>query len=109
MFFFEILAIHNLVFTKIVSEYDQEIQQSQTADKPMAFPEEQPHSHNETPGRQPKQNHQLSLPHQEEKETCSFCNKPHSLSMYSHRASNTFYQVVEAKRFEGVFLWRKVC
>ena len=27
----------------------------------------------------------------------------------SPRASNTFNQVVEAKRFEGVFLCRKVC
>ena len=28
---------------------------------------------------------------------------------FSPRASNTFNQVVEAKRFEGVFLCRKVC
>ena len=27
----------------------------------------------------------------------------------SPRARNRFYQVVEAKRFEGVFLCRKVC
>ena len=27
----------------------------------------------------------------------------------SPRGSNTFNQVVEAKRFEGVFLCRKVC
>ena len=31
------------------------------------------------------------------------------LSPYSQRASNTFNQVVEAKRFEGVFLCKKVC
>ena len=33
------------------------------------------------------------------------------LSIYhnSLRARNRFYQVVEAKRFEGVFLCRKVC
>ena len=30
-------------------------------------------------------------------------------SPFSLRASNTFNQVVEAKRFEGVFLCRKVC
>ena len=28
---------------------------------------------------------------------------------YSQRASNTFNQVVEAKRFEDVFLYTKVC
>ena len=28
---------------------------------------------------------------------------------YSPRASNRFNQVDEAKRFEGVFLYRKVC
>ena len=30
-------------------------------------------------------------------------------SPFSPRASNTFHQVAEAKRFEGVFLCRKVC
>ena len=49
--FFAILAILYPVFSEIVSEYDQEIQQSQTADKPMAFAEEQPYGHNKTPGR----------------------------------------------------------
>ena len=44
---------------KIVSEYDQEIPQSQTADNP----EEEPLNHHETPGRQIKQSNQLSLPH----------------------------------------------
>ena len=34
--------------TKIVSEYDQEIPQSQTADNPVA----EPLNHHETPGRQ---------------------------------------------------------
>ena len=29
--------------------------------------------------------------------------------LYSPRAGNRFNQVVEAKRFEGVFLCRKVC
>ena len=45
---------------KLVSEYDQEISQSQTADNPMA----PPLNHHETTGRQIKQNNQLSLPHQ---------------------------------------------
>ena len=37
----------------IVSEYDQEIPQSQTADKPMApHREEEPHNDHETPGIQ---------------------------------------------------------
>ena len=53
--------ICNLV--KIVSGYDQEIPQSQTADNPMAC-EEEPLNHHETPGRQIKQSNQLSLPHQ---------------------------------------------
>ena len=45
------------------SEYDQEIPQSQIADKPMA-PQGRAHNHHETPGRQTKQSNQLSLPHQ---------------------------------------------
>ena len=32
-----------------------------------------------------------------------------SMQIISPRASNTFNQVAEAKRFEGVFLCRKVC
>ena len=46
---------------KIVSEYDQEIPQSQTADNPW-HREEEPLNHHETPGRQIKQSNQLSLP-----------------------------------------------
>ena len=46
---------------KIVSEYDQEIPQSQTADNPVA-----PLNHHQTPGRQIKQSKQLSLPHQDD-------------------------------------------
>ena len=46
---------------KIVSEYDREIPQSQTADNPLA-----PLNHHETPGRQIKQSNQLSLPHQDD-------------------------------------------
>ena len=47
------------------SEYDQEIPQSQTADNPVA-PQGEPLNHHETPGRQIKQNNQLSLPHQDD-------------------------------------------
>ena len=50
---------------KIVSEYDQEIPQSQTADNPLDR-EEEPLNHHETPGRQIKQSNQLSLPHQDD-------------------------------------------
>ena len=53
-----------MLLLKIEGEYDQEISQSQTADKPMSHPwhyEEEPHNHHETPGRQTKQSNQLSL------------------------------------------------
>ena len=49
-------------FLKIVSEYDQEIPQSQTADNPR----QEPLNHHETPGRRIKQSNQLSLPHQDD-------------------------------------------
>ena len=52
-------------FSKIVSEYDQEIPQSQTVDNPL-HREEEPLNHHETPGRQIKQSNQLSLPHQDD-------------------------------------------
>ena len=48
-------------FPNIVSEYDQEIPQSQTADNPVA-PRGRPLNHHKTPGRQIKQSNQLSLP-----------------------------------------------
>ena len=48
--------------TKIVSEYDKEIPQSQTADTPW-HREEKPLNHHKTSGRQIKQSNQLSLPH----------------------------------------------
>ena len=51
--------------SKIVSEYDQETPQSQTADNPMA-PEEELINHHETPERQIKQSKQLSLPYQDD-------------------------------------------
>ena len=55
---------YKLVMKKI-SEYDEEIPQSQTADNPVAC-EEELLNHHETPGRQIKQSNQLSLPHQDD-------------------------------------------
>ena len=60
------IQLHNLL--KIVSEYDQEIPHSQTADKPW-HREEEPHNHRETPGRQIKHSNQLSHPHQDDCKT----------------------------------------
>ena len=51
-----------------VSEYDQEIPQSQTADRLMAQRGRATHNH-KTPGRQTKQNNHLSLPHQDDCKT----------------------------------------
>ena len=45
-------------------EYDQEIPQSLTADKPIAS-EEEPYNNHQTPGRQTKQSKKLSRPHQD--------------------------------------------
>ena len=50
-----------LIVPKILSEYDQEIPQSQTADNPWHRKEETL-NHHETPGRQTKQSNQLSFP-----------------------------------------------
>ena len=52
-------------YLKIVSEYGQEIPQSQTTDNPWHH-EEEPFKHHETAGRQIKQSNQLSLPHQDD-------------------------------------------
>ena len=52
-----------LVDPKIVSEYDQEIPQSQTADTRDRT--EEAHNKHQTTGRQNKQSNQLSLPHQD--------------------------------------------
>ena len=54
------------LISKIVSDYDQEIPQSQTAGNPMAPEEEERLNHHKTPGRQIKQSNQLSLPHQDD-------------------------------------------
>ena len=60
---YEILA--KLHCTEIVSEYDQGITKSQTADNPMA-PRGRALNHQETPGRQTKQINQFPLPHQDD-------------------------------------------
>ena len=49
---------------KLVSEYDQEIPQSQTTDH-----EEEPHNNHETPGRKTKHSNQFYLPHQQDCKT----------------------------------------
>ena len=51
-----------------VSEYDQEIPQSQTADRPW-HREEEPHNNHDTAGRQTKQSNQLSLAHRDDCKT----------------------------------------
>ena len=50
-------AIHSqqIIISYIVSEYDQEIPKSQSADKPMAR-EEEPQNNHETPGKIPNYN-----------------------------------------------------
>ena len=55
-------------YRKIVSEYDQEIPQLRTADKPMT-PRGRATQNHETQGRQTKQSNQLSLPHQDDCKT----------------------------------------
>ena len=61
-------GIKGILYLKLVSEYDQEIPQSQAADKPMHH-EEAPHNHQDTAGRQTKESYQLSLPHQDDCKT----------------------------------------
>ena len=59
------LVDHQILLSKIVSEYDQESHNH----KPQTTPwhrEEEPLNHHETPGRQIKQSNQLSLPHQDD-------------------------------------------
>ena len=63
---------------EIVSEYDQEIPQSETADKPW-HREEEPLNHHETPGRQIKQSNQLSLHHQDDASYPSTCKSRYKI------------------------------
>ena len=50
---------------KIVSAYDQELPQSQTAENTWHC-EEELHNKHKTPGRQTKQSNQLSHPHRDD-------------------------------------------
>ena len=61
--------------TKIVSEYDEEIPQSQTADNPW-HREEEPHNNHETPGKQA-----LYLPHRDDCKTVLYMYAFISVSM----------------------------
>ena len=61
---------------KIVSEYDQEIPQSQSADNPMA-PQGRATQPSQDTRRQIKQSNQLSLPHQAD------CNDRMDINHYS--------------------------
>ena len=54
--------------SKIVSEYDQGIPQSQTADQPIA-PRGRATPNHKTTGRLTKQSNQLSFPHQDDCKT----------------------------------------
>ena len=65
---------------KIVSEYDQEISQSQQQTNSWCHKEE-PHNNHEALGRQTKQGSQLYLPHQDECYCCYFCHKRPSNSL----------------------------
>ena len=53
-------SIRKFFISKIESEYDQEIPQSQTPDRPVLSREE-PHINHETPGSQTEKGNQLSL------------------------------------------------
>ena len=61
-------GIKGIHYLKIVSEYDQEIPQSQIADKPMA-PRGRATQPSRNNGRQTKQSNQLSFPHQDDCKT----------------------------------------
>ena len=54
------IQIRLQILSKIVSEYDQKIPQSQTEDKPTG-PRGEPHNHHETPGRQTKQSNHFPI------------------------------------------------
>ena len=82
---------------KIVSEYDQEIPQSQTADSHV-YREEEPLNHQETPGRQIKQSNQLSLllPNQDDCNTRTDTKQhttKHRTLTDSHNGSNNKQKV----------------
>ena len=81
--------------TKIVSEYDQEIPQSQTAATPLHRKEESL-NHHETPRRQIKQSNQLSLPNQDDCNTRMNIKQrttKHRTTTDSHNGSNNKQKV----------------
>ena len=81
--------------SKIVSEYDQEIPQSQTADT-LWHREEEPLNHHETPGRQIKKSNKLSLPHQDDCNTRTDTKQrttKHRTITHSHNGSNNKQKV----------------
>ena len=80
---------------KIVSEYDQEIPQSQTADNPVARRGRAAHPSRDT-GRQFKQSNQLSLPHQDDCNTRTDTKQrttKHRTITDSHNGSNNKQKV----------------
>ena len=86
------------------SENDQEI--SQTADKIMAPPHrgEEPHNNHETPGRQTKQNNQLSLPHQDDCKTrmeIKSCTR-HRTVTDSHNGSSNKQKVINNRTLKSL-------
>ena len=83
------------VFLKIVSEYDQEITQSQPQTT-LWHREEEPLNHHETPGRQIKQSNQLSLPNQDDCNTRTDTKQrttKHRTITDSHNGSNNKQKV----------------
>ena len=87
---------------KIVSEYDQEISQSQTADNSW-YREEEPRSHHETPGRQNKQSNQLSLAYQDDCKTRMDIKKrttKHRAITDSHIGGNNKQKVLKPQRLK---------
>ena len=76
---------------EIVSKYDQDIPQSQTADTNPRYREEDPHISYETLRRQSKQRNQLSHPHQDDCKTRMEIKKrttKHRTITDSHNESN---------------------
>ena len=84
---------------KIISEYEKEIPQSQTAVKPQ-HREEESHNNHEAPGRQTEQSKQLFLLHQ------NVCIKQRThelqLSNYNTVNSDLFARVLLSRNFAKV-------
>ena len=80
--------------SQLISEYDQEIPQSQTAEKPL-HREEESHNNHEAPGRKTKQSKQLFHLHQ------NVCIKERT-----HGLQLSNYNTVNSEIFERVLLLR---